>query len=80
MALKKIVNLLKQNEKKRISTIAVGDSINDISMLNYSNYPCIISNRTIKIKNKNTLFTNKPAPMGWITIVKKAMNKIDIRN
>lgn len=80
LALKKIVKLLKQNEKKKLSTIAVGDSINDISMLNYSNYPCIISNRSIKIKNKNTLFTNKPAPMGWITIVKKAMNKIEIRN
>ena len=79
LALKKVLKLLKQNEKRKLSTI-FNDSINDISMLNYSNYPCIISNRTIKIKNKNRLFTNKPAPMGWIAIVKKVMNKIEIRS
>ena len=49
-------------------------------MLKTSNYPCIISNKSIKINNKNKIFTNKPAPMGWVTVVKKAMNKIEARN
>ena len=33
-----------------------------------------------KINNKNKIFTNRPAPMGWVTVVKKAMDKIEARN
>ena len=80
LACRKVIKILKNNKKNNLSTIAVGDNANDLSMLKTSNYPCIISNKSIKINNKNKIFTNKPAPMGWVTVVKKAMNKIEARN
>ena len=80
LALRKVVKILKNNTKNNLSTIAVGDNVNDLSMLKKSNYPCIISNKSIKINNKNKIFTNRPAPMGWVTVVKKAIDKIEARN
>ena len=80
LASRKIIKILKNNKKSHLSTIAVGDNANDLGMLKTSNYPCIISNKSIKINNKNKIITNKPAPMGWVTVVKKAMDKIEARN
>jgi Phosphoserine phosphatase len=80
LSLRKVIKILKNNTKKNLSTIAVGDNANDLSMLKTSNYPCIISNKSIKINNKNKIFTNMPAPMGWVTVVKKAIDKIEARN
>ena len=80
LALRKVIKILKNNTKNNLSTIAVGDNANDLSMLKTSNYPCIISNKSIKINNKNKIFTNRPAPMGWVTVVKKAIDKIEARN
>ena len=80
LALRKVIKILKNNKKNNLSTIAVGDNANDLSMLKTSNYPCIISNKSIKINNRNKIFTNRPAPMGWVTVVKKAIDKIEARN
>ena len=80
LASRKIIKILKNNKKNYLSTIAVGDNVNDLSMLKTSIYPCIISNKSIKINNRNKIFTNRPAPMGWVTVVKKAMDKIEARN
>ena len=79
LALRKVIKILKNNKKNNLSTIAVGDNANDLSMLKTSNYPCIISNKSIKINNRNKIFTNRPAPMGWVTVVKKAIDKIEAR-
>ena len=80
LALRKVIKILKNNKNNNLSTIAVGDNANDLSMLKLSNYPCIISNKSIKINNRNKIFTNRPAPMGWVTVVKKAIDKIEARN
>ena len=77
MAIKKTLNFIKSVNKNKITTIAVGDSQNDLSMLKVVKYPCIVSNRSIKINNKNKIYTNKKAPEGWIEVVKKAMDKIN---
>ena len=77
MAIKKTLNFIKSVNKNKITTIAVGDSQNDLSMLKVVKYPCIVSNRSIKINNKNKIYSNKKAPEGWIEVVKKAMDKIN---
>ena len=77
MAIKKTLNFIKSVNKNKITTIAVGDNQNDLSMLKVVKYPCIVSNRSIKINNKNKIYTNKKAPEGWIEVVKKAMDKIN---
>ena len=76
-AIKKTINLIKSVNKKKIITVAVGDNQNDLSMFKVVKYPCIVSNSSIKINNKNKIYTNKKAPEGWIEVVKKAMDKIN---
>ena len=50
--------------------IALGDSRNDKSMLNFSNYPCVIKNphavapKIISTK-KNIYKSTKKSPQGW---------------
>ena len=77
MAIKKTLNFIKSVNKNKIITIAIGDNHNDVSMFKVVKYPCIVSNRSIKINNKNKIYTNKKAPEGWIEVVKKAMDKIN---
>ena len=48
-------------------------------MLNVSEYPCVIGNKNLKIKNKNKSFSSDYAPLGWKIAVKKAINKIEKR-
>ena len=76
-AIKKTINFIKSVSKKKIITVGVGDNQNDLSMFKVVKYPCIVSNRSIKINNKNKIYTNKKAPEGWIEVVKKAMDKIN---
>ena len=58
-AVNKILKLTRNKLKSKIHTIAVGDNSNDLSMLNVSEYPCVIGNKNLKIKNKNNHFTEK---------------------
>ena len=72
----------KCNEDK-ILTIAVGDSMNDVEMLNYTHYSGIVKNESpikLKINNnkKNTFYSNLKAPEGWVDVIKnikKCMEK-----
>ena len=64
----------KCNEDK-ILTIAVGDSMNDVEMLNYTHYSGIVKNESpikLKINNnkKNTFYSNLKAPEGWVDVIK----------
>lgn len=78
-AVNKILKLTRNKLKSKIHTIAVGDNSNDLSMLNVSEYPCVIGNKNLKIKNKNKSFSSDYAPLGWKIAVKKAINKIEKR-
>ena len=63
-------------------TIVVGDSPNDISMLEQSNQPCVIPlpnrDNLIDLKIKNIIRAKQCAPKGWEEIVKFSLKKINI--
>ena len=62
-----------------ILTIAIGDSMNDIEMLNKAQYSGIVKNEShikIKFNNKKKFFfySNLSAPEGWVEVVKNIKN------
>lgn len=76
--MKKILKIIKSNnEFKDIFTIGVGDSPNDLGMLDEVNFPCLIkrkNNENILNKDKYTIST-KEAPNGWMEVVKIGLEK-----
>jgi mannosyl-3-phosphoglycerate phosphatase len=69
-ALKKLLNYMKKDEKvSNYSVIALGDSENDVEMLQMSDHPFLIKipNRDfIKFKGSNKVRkSTNPAPIGW---------------
>ena len=64
-----------------ILTIAIGDSENDIEMLNNAQYSGIVKNETqtkIKLNNKKNIFySNSMAPEGWVEVVKNIKNYME---
>ena len=64
-----------------ILTIAIGDSMNDIEMLNKAKYSGIVKNEShIKIKlnkKKNIFYSNYSAPEGWVEIIKDIKNYME---
>ena len=67
----------KSNEFKDIFTIGVGDSPNDLGMLDEVNFPCLIkrkNNENILNKDKYTISTEE-APSGWMEVVKIGLEK-----
>tara|TARA_Y200000002_G_scaffold368945_1_gene362550 strand:+ start:511 stop:1359 length:849 start_codon:yes stop_codon:yes gene_type:complete len=58
------------NPEKLFKTVGLGDSSNDIDMLNQTDYRCIVqsTNNTLLIaglSNKNFILSSTPAPEGW---------------
>ena len=74
----------KNLNKKKLITISLGDSQNDIEILNNSNYSGIIKNDNYKIANlkkKNNIFRSfSKAPYGWIEVIKKIIAKMEKDN
>ncbi len=64
-----------------ILTIAIGDSMNDIEMLNKAQYSGIVKNEShIKIilnKKKNIFYSNLSAPEGWVEVIKNIKNYME---
>ena len=64
---------------KKCITVSIGDSENDVEILNYSDYSGIVIRKDkgkIKlVKNHNVFISSKPAPMGWVELLSK-INKI----
>ena len=62
----------------------MGDSQNDIEILNKSNYSGIIKNNSFKISNlekKNNIFRSfTEAPQGWVEVIKKILIKMERDN
>ena len=65
----------------KANSISIGDSENDVEMLNSSYYAGIVKNKygsKIILKNKKNVFYSKQtAPEGWIEVVKKIRNKME---
>ena len=64
------------------NTIALGDSKNDIDMLNSASYPCLIKNRSgyfpkLRSNKKNIIKSSKFAPDGWSQVLYKLNKKLD---
>ena len=76
--MKKVLKIIKSyNEFKDIFTIGVGDSPNDLGMLDEVNFPCLIkrkNNENILNKDKYTISTEE-APSGWMEVVKIGLEK-----
>ena len=63
---------------KNYTIIGIGDNENDISMLDKSDYPCMVRNGDRNIVHENRyLYSENEAPMGWIEVVKKTLNEIE---
>ena len=81
-AMQSVVEKIKNQFHTNPYTIVVGDSPNDVSMLEQSNQPCIIPlpkrDNLIDLKIKNVLRANQCAPNGWEEVVKLSLKKINI--
>lgn len=68
-SIRKLLNLINVNQNKTRLTISLGDSNNDVSMLEITDYSCIVKN--IKKKNlilkklTNKYYSKSIAPEGW---------------
>ena len=67
--------------KKKIITTSLGDSQNDIEILNNSNYSGIIKSNSGNVSNlykKNNIFRSfTRAPHGWVEVLKKILIKME---
>ena len=71
-------------DKYSINTIALGDSKNDIDMLNSCKYSCLIKNSTgthVKLRSnkKNVFKSSKIAPDGWSEVLYKLNNTLETK-
>lgn len=79
LAMKKVLDLLSNfKEFENVYTIGVGDSPNDLEMLNNVEFPCLVKNKNNKnlIINENYTISSVEAPLGWLEVVKIALEKI----
>ena len=67
IALKKFIKIINPLNKTSLTTISLGDSENDISMLNLTDYSCVIKSKKKKIflKNNKIYYSKNKAPNGW---------------
>ena len=64
------------------NTIALGDSKNDIDMLNSASYSCLIKNPSgsfpkLRSNKKNIIKSSKFAPDGWSQVLYKLNNTLE---
>ena len=79
--MKKFLEII-DNDVSSYTTISLGDSENDIPMLELTDFSCIIKSRTNKnfvLKNKNIFKSNLMAPNGWKESIEHILNK-EIKN
>ncbi|BBP43715.1 HAD-IIB family hydrolase [Thiosulfativibrio zosterae] len=55
-------------------TIALGDSENDLSMLNYADFAVVLPNASGRVLEvSNAIYASDPAPMGWVNAVESLL-------
>jgi len=79
--MKILIKMLNDNFNLKTHTIVVGDSPNDISMLNNCDQPCVIplpGNRNLtELKDHKIIRATKSAPEGWEEVVRTSLKKIN---
>ena len=80
-AMTTLIKKLKNELNLNSNTIVIGDSPNDISMLNVSDQPCIIplpnKNNLCHLIDQNIIRASKSAPQGWEEVVRASLKKIN---
>ena len=80
-AMTTLIEKLKNDFNFKSYTIVIGDSPNDISMLNVSDQPCIIPlpnrNNLCHLKDQNIIRATQSAPQGWEEVVRASLKKIN---
>ena len=74
-SMKRVIKIFKKIENN-IKVIAVGDNYNDLEMLRISDVPCLVFNDKFtldEINIDNLVISNKPSPLGWSDVIKKAL-------
>ena len=77
---KAMLDVLSYFNRDDIVTIGIGDNKNDIEMLDSSDFPCLIRNNNFNFEgldNKNYIFSEKEAPLGWQEVVELVLEKIE---
>ena len=81
-AMKTLVSKIKKDISLNPYIIVVGDSPNDISMLEEANQPCVVplpNKCNLKdLKFNNILRAKQSAPEGWEEVIRLSLKKIDI--
>lgn len=64
------------------TVIALGDSQNDLSMLNYANIAVVLPNEHRQpLAVKEARYINEPAPQGWVTAIEQILaSELDINH
>ena len=74
--------LLKHWQKNSLlnkTVIALGDSMNDVSMLNKSDYAIVIKNKAKKLRVKGqieTIYSSFPGTQGWVETLTPLLNHL----
>ena len=80
-AMTTLIEMLKNELKCKTHTIVVGDSPNDISMLNVCDQPCVIPLPNRKnlsfLKDQKLIRATQTAPKGWEEVVRASLKKIN---
>ena len=80
-AMTTLIEKLKNEFNTNSHTIVIGDSPNDISMLNVSDQPCIIplpnKKNLCHLKDKKIIRATQTAPQGWEEVVRASLKKIN---
>tara|TARA_B100000886_G_scaffold283088_1_gene207337 strand:+ start:1824 stop:2624 length:801 start_codon:yes stop_codon:yes gene_type:complete len=75
-----MLEFIKYFNQDTIISIGIGDNKNDLTMLDSSDFPCLIKNINFNYTNttdKNYILSSSPAPEGWREVVEEVLIKID---
>ena len=74
-------NYIKKSNKQKCTTISIGDSENDIEILNYTDYSGIVIRKDKKnlklIKNHKVFISTSIAPKGWVELLKNITKEME---
>ena len=75
---------LKKFSTKNCITISIGDSQNDVEILNYTDYSGIVirkeKSKINLIKNHNVFISKSSAPEGWVELLTKINKEMERKN
>ena len=75
---------IKQYKAKDCITVSIGDSQNDVEMLNHTDYSGIVIRKDKKklnlIKNQNVFISNSFAPEGWVELLNRITKEMEAKN